>query len=499
MKNITYLIELTVVSLLIVISICFFNRIFKYTDTGGGGGFENFYAEKSGSIDVMFFGSSHVHCTVNNAKLWDDAGIASFTLSAGAQSIDSTYYYIREALKYQKPEVIFVETYMVPKLTENPDGYYGYDMTNIYRTDLPMNFSFSYFEMVLEQNRIYNFGFEKTAEFITKLPIVHARYDELDSSRENKYFFKRGYIGSFEQQASERYPITEERAEISDASKEYLGKIVKLCSDNGVDLIFFCSPYPQPEEECAKQNYISDYVKSLGCDFIDFNRLYDDIGLDYSVDIRDGDHVNNSGSSKVTDYLENYILENYDLIDHRGDDDYHLWDLDSRYLSDRYDLNELKNCSDIVSYILKLEEIKDKYIIIISLDGQYNILGESAYSEALSDLGIDRESYICGGSYVIANGNMLYSSGVDETYVYSTKVGNGTILVSRAKPNSQVEDEYDKMNTNDQLCINGINYAQVVNGINIVVYDSELNLVVDSVGTNVYLGLNVDRAIPIDF
>lgn len=52
--------------------------VLNYKDTGGGGGWQRFYHMPQKTADVMFFGSSHAHCTVDHGLLWDQYGIASF-------------------------------------------------------------------------------------------------------------------------------------------------------------------------------------------------------------------------------------------------------------------------------------------------------------------------------------------------------------------------------------------------------------------------------------
>ena len=62
--------------------------VLNYKDTGGGGGWQRFYHMPQKTADVMFFGSSHAHCTVDHGLLWDQYGIAGYTLSAGSQRLD---------------------------------------------------------------------------------------------------------------------------------------------------------------------------------------------------------------------------------------------------------------------------------------------------------------------------------------------------------------------------------------------------------------------------
>lgn len=85
--------------------------VLNYKDTGGGGGWQRFYEMPQKTADVMFFGSSHAHCTVDHSLLWDQYGIAGYTLSAGSQRLDSTYYFLKEAIRVQKPKIAVVEVW----------------------------------------------------------------------------------------------------------------------------------------------------------------------------------------------------------------------------------------------------------------------------------------------------------------------------------------------------------------------------------------------------
>ena len=50
------------------------------------------------------------------------------------------------------------------------------------------------------------------------------------------------------------------------------------------------------------------------------------MGIDWSTDTMDGgNHVSFEGSKKTTKFIEDYLEENYDLADHRGDPVYDGW------------------------------------------------------------------------------------------------------------------------------------------------------------------------------
>ena len=148
------LIEILSVLIILSLALSHMLSIFYYTDISGGG-FRNFYATKKDSIDVMIYGSSHAACTVDNNLLWEKAGISSFTLSSGSQPLESTYYYMKESFKYQKPKVAFVETLQANNQSLNDDGTYQSDMGTLYRSDLGMKWSLTYAEMIRAQSKLY--------------------------------------------------------------------------------------------------------------------------------------------------------------------------------------------------------------------------------------------------------------------------------------------------------------------------------------------------------
>ena len=65
-----------------------------------------FYAEEKDSLDFVFVGSSQMFTTVVPAVLWEEYGITSYDFGNNEQPMYLSYYYIKEALKYQKPKTL---------------------------------------------------------------------------------------------------------------------------------------------------------------------------------------------------------------------------------------------------------------------------------------------------------------------------------------------------------------------------------------------------------
>ena len=57
------------------------NDIFSLKQEDGILPMEVFYEQEPGSIDVMFYGSSHTYSDINPAVLWEEAGIPSYDLA----------------------------------------------------------------------------------------------------------------------------------------------------------------------------------------------------------------------------------------------------------------------------------------------------------------------------------------------------------------------------------------------------------------------------------
>ena len=69
----------------------------------------SFYDLDKNSTDVLFFGSSVTAAAVDPFLLYKEYGIASYNLGVISQTMSGSFFWVKEALKTQKPKVIFVE------------------------------------------------------------------------------------------------------------------------------------------------------------------------------------------------------------------------------------------------------------------------------------------------------------------------------------------------------------------------------------------------------
>ncbi|MBR5597723.1 MAG: hypothetical protein IKW30_09995 [Lachnospiraceae bacterium] len=457
--------------------------VLNYKSTGGGGGWQNLYDMPKETVDVMFFGSSHAHCTFDHGLLWDEYGIAGYTLSAGAQMIDSTYYFVKEAIEVQNPKIVVLEVWgAVHDEIINDDA-------SFYRNTLGMRWSKNHRDFVkdlsehMKKDPIYK------KQLLLKFPIIHSRYTEIvQDDFENMEPYMRGYRGSYLRGEFEAPPVISEEnvLPLEERSEEYLRKIIDITKMSDTELILVAAPYCSSETERMRFNYIKQIATEEEIPMIDFHHLYEEIELDYDVDFRDGGHVNNYGAEKVTSYVADFLVNNYDLTDKRGSNKYILWDINSRFLEGTKIRKRLTDALDINEYLGIISELKD-YMIIMNLNGNHTAAGDVYYPQ-LEEMGIKYDDYVTGGTWIFENGNVVsYLSGKEYQDDFE-KNGVSIYLQSEIIMNEDGES-YQKA----KIILGKENYVMVENGVNILVYDPVTKTVIDSVATDIYVNFEIMR------
>ena len=113
--------------------------------------------------------------------------------------------------------------------------------------------------------------------------------------------------------------------EIDGEGAFYFDRVKKLCDENHIQLVLYSNPSPLCYNSLS-HNGIIQLAKEKGVDYLDGDADLEQIGIDWSTDTFDeGDHLNLTGTNKMTDYLGRYLAGKYDLEDHRNDAAYEDW------------------------------------------------------------------------------------------------------------------------------------------------------------------------------
>ena len=425
---------------------------------------QSLYKQKKDSIDVLFLGSSRIFCNVRPGLLWDEYGIASYDLGGAETPAWSSYYQLKEAFKTQHPKVVVYEISVATiRPTLYPPIFWVQD--NVYGMKWGIN------RIEAMKMQVYEENFKKG---LSSLSGMHDRYKELtkndfvdmNNSIDYKGFDEREGVTPFD--VPEVDKITD-RIPISEQAEEYTRKIVDLCEEEGVPIMFIVAPFAPSDEEQAMLNYTFDIAEEKGLDYIDFNSCYTEFGMDYSTDMADEFHMNSSGTTKFTTYLGKCLMERYNLLDHRGDENYSSWEKAATVQRQQTKEVELNAEEDLGKYFLKL--INDQYLVFVSL-GYGAEQSATIYDNrvVLGRLGLKQEYAITDGVFILSNGEAIYGS-VEYNQRANIKQDDINLLLMR-----EPSGEGEKPTTT--LYVDRSDYDLSTDGIKIIVFDKALGKVV---------------------
>ncbi len=328
MRNIHIIRALRIAACVLVVSLLFYlylppmpNRVESMNTTVG----EN-------HVDVLCVGSSHMYCGINPVQMYEDYGYAAYTLGIGAQSPWQSYYYITEACKEQKPSLIIQDAYMMGCTQSNRDYSDYQTVTNLVDTPL----SIGKIQAVMESIA------DSRLNIILRFPYIYNKYDSFSEFTSEKFYGDENFSMGYEYR-SEVVPCTDaidksvitEETPISEQNEKYLRKIIAYCKYNDIELILVNAPSPMLGKDTqVYYNYIDNVATENGVKFIDGNRIWEETGMDWNEDSSDGGHLNHSGVTKFTKYVEDYIYNTSEIPDRRGEKGYEAYDRGVEWLED---------------------------------------------------------------------------------------------------------------------------------------------------------------------
>ncbi len=323
-KNLKKIFTYTAFILAFIIIMSSLDRLLSEKSIHGINQARSFYEQPKDTIDVLMLGSSHIHCDINTALLWEKYGIAAYDYSAAEQTMWQTYYYFKEALKTQKPKVAVLDFY-APACFKND---YQYDF--LYENVQGLRPSLNKLGLFVTSCEV-----TKWDDYFPDFFTYHNRYENLTQDDFDAFWGKedlaafKGYTPYCAVKEQPRPDFSETiGADITPKTEKYLNKIIDLANENDVKLFFIVAPYIIYEKEMLTYNKVRQIAEDNGIEYMNMNEAYDEIGLDFSKDFNDHSHLNYEGSSKFTDYLAGHLLGRFgDLIeDRRGDERYKSWD-----------------------------------------------------------------------------------------------------------------------------------------------------------------------------
>lgn len=291
---------------------------------------EGLYNHAQDDYDVILMGSSHMNGGIDPNVLWKQYGITSFNYATGGQSIDVTYYLLKDALKEHPNPIVVVDIYYMGMTDEYGDkGYVSNVLDN-------MKFSLNKLEAITQCT--------PPKDWISYLfPIMkyHFRWQDLTTQdftyNSASNYYAKGFEAGVEKYGQEdaNNVSASGTLELPPKSLEYLNKIIDLSKQEKFTLIFTNTPYDYKSVESnwvkdpAKlSNTVAEIAKKNDIPFIDYNNKKSEIGFDFKTDMNNSGHVNIWGAYKISLDLGKFLKGNYNLTNKLSDKAYAQWDSD---------------------------------------------------------------------------------------------------------------------------------------------------------------------------
>lgn len=469
-------VRITCFILILGVVLGYVNKVFKVKYPEGIYDVTKFYELDNNTVDVLILGSSHAFININTGTLWDEYGIASYILGGSSQPMWNTYYYLKEALKTQTPELIVLEGYKVTF-----DSEYGDDVRIVEN-----NFGLRWSKDKIDSIKV-SAPEDRWTEFFLEYVRYHTRYTELSDAdflknQHNRLYDDwKGflcYMDTRPQESTDVHGITG-RIPLQEKTEKYYRATIELAQMNNIPIIVVVSPYANITAVHQEQfNTAGDIAAEYGIPFVNCNLLCDKIGIDYSTDAYNYSHLNYRGSQKFASFLGSHLKENYDISDRRGDPAYESWQRHAAYITQMIENQILKETNDIGQLAEKLQD--PDYWLFISVDGNCTTSDENLQN-FYSALGIPagRSS---GVGYHSASGWEWYSKRKEvEQYI---RVEHDFCIKRTADKNGKYKNA---------IIIDNTQYQKVKNGVNIVVYDTVTEKVTDTIGINADDGYKIKR------
>ena len=291
--------------------------------------------EEPTDIDVAYIGGSAAFVYWQPPLAWDKYGITSYVLGTNAVRADNLTAYIEQILKYKDPELFIIDARPfeydgIRKKDEERGGFrngcdslpYGTIRTRLITNhilhadalhDSPLDL---YFDICFYHNN----------KNILKQP---ENWKHIRNNTEARY--THGF--NFYPEYAPIEPVefaTADAAALQPGAEKALLHLLDVCDEKGINALFVVSPYQETKEHKEKFNTVEKIVKERGYSFLDANEHIKEIGMDYQSDFYNINHANPLGAAKYTSYLANYLVEQYNLPDHRNDPEYEIWNEDSK-------------------------------------------------------------------------------------------------------------------------------------------------------------------------
>ena len=419
---------------------------------------QGFYAEEKNSLDFVFVGSSQMFTSVVPAVLWEEYGITSYDFGANEQPMYLSYYYIKEALNYQQPKAIVLEVSYCKGLDYTHEGVHHINLDDLKMGPVKLE---AIFDIIPEGER-WPYIFELAKYHDTWPDLNKDTFKYLVADKHNPY---KGYTPSVEGFAdggvfNEEIGKITERAELPEFSVNYMEKIIALCEEKGVDLVFLKTPNDHIDNQ-PYYNAVADLAEEHEIEYLNLNG-----------EMAGQLHNHVFHAETITKRIGEWLLSLYEVEDKRDKEEYARWHEDADYYY-RYKhqlaLNDIETFEEYIS-----ELIGKDYLVCIAVNQDAGAYLSDEAVALMNRLGTKGDVSKAGGnSYlaVVENGMVHAETASEDVVAYEKRIHDHRI---------KVVSQGSLAGCSASIVFDGIEYAPNEKGFNIVVYDPKADMILSA-------------------
>ncbi|MBO7252672.1 MAG: SGNH/GDSL hydrolase family protein [Oscillospiraceae bacterium] len=280
-----------------------------------------FYAEPRNTLDVVLLGSSEVFTGFSSGLAYELFGFTSYPYALDAVPGVLFESQVREITKYQNPQWILVD--INGFLYDDPEVHTDGGRLRRYLNNIP--FSWNRIKTITEMVPSEEWYF-----YFYPLAKSHDNWKEVWNQRDKILdYYKIKWNGSVLKgnvtsvyngelpQALDVYH-DDSTLPLEKMSEQYLRSFLEYCRENGIKILFVRFPHIISDDQLVDRhkrgNEAKRIVAEYGIPFVDLEQEAAAIGLDYTKDFYNEDHLNVYGQQKLTAYMGKILVEQYGVV-----------------------------------------------------------------------------------------------------------------------------------------------------------------------------------------
>ncbi len=283
---------------------------------------KGFYLEEKDSLDVVFMGASEVYSDFSPGHAYSSNNITSYLFSTQSNSILNYKAQLKNILSRQNPDLIVIE--LNGALYDNDGETTKEANLRNYADNVPLD--------SIKAEWISQYGGENTLEYIFPLIKYHSTWKDIPDNmlyqktvvddRLRGYSYLKGILNEariFKSTQRSMNSMLQKSAgnkrPLGTLEEQTLRELLQFCRDEQLKNVVF-TRFPhivvmRTFSRFERSNTVADIVNEYGFDYLNFELNYDQTGLDETTDFYNLDHLNVYGQKKFTEYLTNYLIDNY--------------------------------------------------------------------------------------------------------------------------------------------------------------------------------------------